>query len=178
LALAKGRACEKCGEKLPEDTYVFYGFHYSGLDLKLRWLRIVLIVYCAIFVPLAIMSKMWIPATGYAVAGILFTFWRPINHIFRKRFPPATLQLRLSREGYAMRRGFGEVQMLHWLPEMEVTLSQEAGGVQRLQIWRLSPMGAVDWSTAVDIAFRGLPQLGPAIKTYVEDHRRAAKQDA
>jgi hypothetical protein len=60
---------------------------------------------------------------------------------------------------------------------MEVTLSHEANGICRLRILRLSPVGAVDWSTALDFAFRGPPELGPAVKAYVEEHHRAARRD-
>jgi hypothetical protein len=91
-----------------------------------------------------------------------------------KLLGPPTLQLRLEPLGYSSRQGFGPPHpLLSWRPDLEIDLTLK-GPVAYLRIARLSPVGAVDWSTIVNIAFPATAEHAAALRTHIHTFRANA----
>ncbi len=107
----------------------------------------------------------------YGVAGTgIFTLCRQRHQSDRNgcRFPPPTIQLHLTPQGYSARRGFGPPHpLLHWNCDLEMDLTYTSP-IARLRIARLSPVGTVDWSSIVDLAFPATAQQVDGLRAAIE----------
>jgi hypothetical protein len=189
--------CPECGEfHLPEEI-VLYGWPYSrfgilGISpvymlgicvgvflLADATIGLIAFIACVLAVGGSNLLMPILMTLTYGVSGVgvilAAAWWRRRNLNRMARASAAgrpTLQLRLSPDGYAFRRGFGPAPCLHWIADMEIDLPLDRQ-IAHLRMARLSPVGVIDWSTVVDIAFQATPEQVVMIRSYL-DKRRAA----
>ncbi len=188
--------CPECGEPFSNKMIVIFGWAHSRFNKSGVSLLYVLGICLGIFLLvdagmgvdrrhfLNVASGRWwnalvaftmfLPYGAGGAASIWFAIWWSRRIRLRSTRPTdagrPTLQLRLSPAGYACRRGYGPIQYLHWIPEMEIDLFLH-GEFAHLRIARLTPVGSIDWSTVVDIAFHAGSQQINFLRTQIDNFR-------
>ncbi len=192
--------CPECGESYDNSIMVLFGWPHSRFRNPGATILYVVAICFAIFLwadagiglvaLIAVLIEglwhdLWFPllmTLGYGAggAGLFFLALWSRRRTRRNTLNPETLgtpllQLRLSPLGYGYRRGYGPVEYLRWIPDMELDCSRD-GSIAHLRIARLAPVGTIDWSTVVDIAFAATSEQVAALLTHINVLRASASR--